>query len=99
MAGNVSYTYDALNRLTGATYGDGTVIEYRYDAAGNRISQLVQAATTDFTLTVSKAGNGTGTVTGAGIHCGSDCTERYTAGTSVTLTATPDAGFTFSGWI
>jgi hypothetical protein len=34
----------------------------------------------------------------AGINCGADCTEPYTNGTSVTLTATPAAGSTFSGW-
>ncbi len=52
------------------------------------------------TLTVSKAGNGTGTVTSvpAGINCGADCTEGYNFGTQVTLTATPDTGSTFAGW-
>jgi len=53
-----------------------------------------------FALSVSKAGTGAGTVTSspAGINCGADCTEPYTNGTSVTLTATPTAGSTFAGW-
>ncbi|MGI8822179.1 MAG: InlB B-repeat-containing protein [Acidimicrobiia bacterium] len=53
-----------------------------------------------FTLTVSKAGTGSGTVTSnpAGVDCGTDCTEAYVSGTSVTLTATPVAGSTFAGW-
>jgi Tol biopolymer transport system component len=53
-----------------------------------------------FTLTVTKAGTGSGTVrsTPAGISCGSDCTEAYTSGTSVTLTARAGTGSTFSGW-
>jgi lysophospholipase L1-like esterase len=51
-------------------------------------------------LTVTKAGNGGGTVTSApvGIACGADCTEEYTYGTAVTLTATPDTGSYFSSW-
>lgn len=50
------------------------------------------------TLTVTKAGSGDGTVTGTGINCGGDCTEPYTTGTAVTLTATAAAGSTFTGW-
>jgi hypothetical protein len=33
-----------------------------------------------------------------GINCGGDCTETYTAGQVVTLTATAGTGSTFSGW-
>jgi hypothetical protein len=53
-----------------------------------------------FTLTVTLAGTGTGTVTSdvAGIACGADCTQAYTTGTVVTLTATPAAGSVFAGW-
>ena len=51
-------------------------------------------------LTVSKAGDGSGTVTSspAGISCGATCSHRYAHGTSVTLTATAAAGSDFSGW-
>src|SRR4030095_15375590 len=42
-----------------------------------------------FTLTVSKTGNGDVASTPAGISCGGDCSELYTSGTSVTLTAHP----------
>ena len=51
-----------------------------------------------YTLTVSKTGTGSGTVTDTGINCGTDCSEAYNLGTSVTLTATPDANSTFAGW-
>ena len=56
------------------------------------------------TLTVVLAGAGTGRITSgpAGIDCGVDCSEAYTAGTVVTLTATvsgPDAANTmFAGF-
>ncbi|MBI4824806.1 MAG: InlB B-repeat-containing protein [Nitrospirae bacterium] len=49
-------------------------------------------------LTVTKNGTGSITSNPAGINCGSDCSETYSSGTSVTLTATPATGFTFTGW-
>ena len=52
-----------------------------------------------FTLTVTPPTHGT--VTGAGIACGtggSDCTETYDYGTGVVLTAAADTGYNFGGW-
>ena len=40
-ADNITHTYDSLNRLTRTDYGNGNVINYTYDAAGNRTSQTV----------------------------------------------------------
>lgn len=37
-------------------------------------------------------------MTGPGINCGFDCTQSYTHGTSVTLTASASAGSSFTGW-
>src|SRR5207302_10246571 len=56
-----------------------------------------------FTLTVSKGGTGTGTVTSAdgGISCGPTCAAAsapYDGGTLVTLTASASGGATFGGW-
>ena len=51
-----------------------------------------------YTLTVSKTGSGTVMSSPAGINCGADCSESYTSGTSVTLSATPASGYTFGGW-
>jgi uncharacterized repeat protein (TIGR02543 family) len=64
-------------------------------------NDLVSAVFTAFpTVTVTKMGTGTGSVTSTpnGINCGSTCTYSYAPGTSVTLTATPDAGNSFVGW-
>jgi alpha-tubulin suppressor-like RCC1 family protein len=51
-------------------------------------------------LNVTKAGLGTGTVTSvpAGIACGSDCSETYSANAPVTLAAVPATGSVFAGW-
>jgi len=44
IAGSVTNTYDNLGRLTKATYSNGVVITYVYDAAGNRTSYVVTGA-------------------------------------------------------
>ena len=43
-AGSVTYTYDTLGRLKTATYSNGVVIQYVYDAAGNRSTVTVSGA-------------------------------------------------------
>ena len=50
-------------------------------------------------LTVSKTGDGSGTVSGPGINCGLDCEEHYSTDMTVTLTAEPSPGsvFTWTG--
>lgn len=42
-ADTITYQYDELNRLIRVEYSNGTVIEYNYDAAGNRITKVIQA--------------------------------------------------------
>ena len=43
-AGSAVYKYDSLGRLSTATYNNGAVITYVYDAAGNRTSYTVSGA-------------------------------------------------------
>lgn len=54
----------------------------------------------EVSLSISKIGDGIGTVNSspAGISCGSTCTAGFSGGTTVTLTANPSFGSTFSGW-
>ena len=53
-----------------------------------------------YNLTVNKTGQGAGPVISnpGGIDCGVDCFESFNYGAVVTLTATPNAGYVFSGW-
>jgi hypothetical protein len=52
------------------------------------------------TLTIRKGGCGSGTVTGPGIDCGSDCSATVTRGTTFTLGSNPDSGSVSAGmWI
>jgi hypothetical protein len=69
---------------------------YRYYAN----ALMLKAKYDQFTLTVTKDGTGTGTVTTdvGNIDCGTTCSDTYDYGTVVTLTATPAADSTFTGW-
>ncbi len=53
-----------------------------------------------FRINYTKAGDGAGAVVSnpTGINCGSDCTYAFASGTTVTLTATAQAGSVFTGW-
>ena len=68
-----------------------------YDPARITIS-VDPAGVPRFTLALSKIGNGTVSSSLPGIDCGSDCDERYPAGTLVTLMAAPEPGWQFRGW-
>ncbi len=50
------------------------------------------------TLDVAKVGSGTVTSDPAGIDCGATCSADFPENSSVTLTATPDAGWLFDQW-
>jgi RHS repeat-associated protein len=45
----INYGYDALNRLTGATYTSGSSYSFTYDKVGNRTSQNVGGVNTTYT--------------------------------------------------
>ena len=92
-------TYTVTNLTDGVTYYFALTA---FDTEGfesdksNEVSYTPSAS--QFTLTVSKSGTGSGTVTATGISCGTDCSEAYTAGTSVSLTAAAAVSSTFTGW-
>ena len=93
VANTTSYTDSGL--------ADATTFCYRvraFNSTGDSTYTSVVCATTTATLTVAKTGNGSVTSSPAGINCGTDCSESYAGGASVTLTATAGAGSTFTGW-
>jgi hypothetical protein len=53
-----------------------------------------------YNLNVTKSGVGSGTITSSplGISCGTDCSQEYSYGMIVTLTASADTGSAFTGW-
>jgi cysteine-rich repeat protein len=103
----------ALN-LAGAVCGDGvkngpeacddgnTVTETACPSGQSSCSTCNATCTTALrSLSLLLAGTGAGAISSspAGINCPSGkCTALFTLGSSVTLTATPAAGSTFSGW-
>jgi uncharacterized repeat protein (TIGR01451 family) len=68
--------------------------------AATTVTANFGGGTTNFALTVTEAGSGTGTVSSApaGISCKPTCSANFASGTAVTLTATPAEGSTFTGW-
>jgi len=44
LAGSAINSYDSLGRLIKVTYSNGVVVNYVYDAAGNRTSYVVTGA-------------------------------------------------------
>jgi hypothetical protein len=74
---------------------DGVV---RMDGDRSCHASFVPDTGTSYTLRVGRTGSGSGTVSGPGISCGSDCSEVFPSGTVVALRAAPDTGSTFDGW-
>jgi alpha-tubulin suppressor-like RCC1 family protein len=90
-------TISATGRAIGIGRGVTTISVT--DSAGNTASALLTVRTME-TLTVTRSGLGTGTVTSApaGINCGTACSAAYLDGTTVTLTATPGTLSVLVGW-
>ena len=86
----------------GACTGTTTTCRVTMSGARSATATFAKSATTTttYTLSLGKSGTGTGTITSSptGVSCGSDCSQDYTSGTVVTLTAAPAAGSTFTGW-
>ena len=75
-----------------------------YIGEGNRSRVLIYrrplAVPPTISLTITKTGAGSGTVTSfpAGISCGATCSATFASGTGVALTTAPAASSFFAGW-
>jgi chitodextrinase len=95
----------AATTFTDSAVSAGTAYRYRVraaDAAGNLsgYSNTASATPPRFTLSVSRAGAGAGSVTSSppGIACGGTCSASFPGGATVALTATAASGSAFAGW-
>jgi alpha-tubulin suppressor-like RCC1 family protein len=79
--------------------GRGTATIGVSDAFGNNGSTTVTVRQL-LTLSLLRQGDGSGSVTSApsGIDCGATCSGQFLSDSPVTLTATPAASSTFTGW-
>jgi len=90
-------TIDATGLATGRSGGSTTITATDGSGASASTTLTVRDLVA---LSVVPAGTGSGTVTSSplGITCGTDCSEPYDRGTSVTLTAAPATRSIFIGW-
>jgi YD repeat-containing protein len=80
-AGSINYVHDGMNRLIKVVYGDGTWIEYIYDANGNRTEKRIHVDTTAPITTASPVGGIFITAQSVTLSCtdgsGSGCEKIY----------------------
>ncbi|MBI2459338.1 MAG: cadherin-like domain-containing protein [Parcubacteria group bacterium] len=86
--GPVNATLVSITPADSQWLSNGALIEFTMNFVSN------------YSLTITKSGAGSGTVTSApaGIDCGATCSASYVNGTAVTLTASPAVGSAFTGW-
>jgi phospholipase C len=93
----VTITPTAASGFNFAGFGGGcTGSSCKLVLSSNQSVSATFTAAAQLTLTVS--GSGTVASTPAGIRCPTACTASFNPGTTVSLSATPAAGFTFSGF-
>jgi probable HAF family extracellular repeat protein len=92
-SGNGTVTY-AVAANTDSTSRSGSI------TIAGQVYTITQTGVKQFTLGVSKTGEGSGVVKSAGskINCGTICSALFNANTVITLSATPSSGSAFSGW-
>jgi Fe-S cluster biogenesis protein NfuA len=85
---------------SGSCSGSASSCTVTLGSASQSVGATFAIAVQYFALQVASNGNGTVTSTPAGINCNGStgCSQSFTSGTAVTLTATPASGYVFSSW-
>ena len=83
---------------SGACSGSNASCTVSMTQARSVSATFAQNSVSNYTLSVSKSGSGSVASSPSGINCGTTCSASYVSGTSVTLTASPASGYSFSGW-
>jgi hypothetical protein len=105
----LSYDYSLLadSPAIDAGTNDGVAVDKDIDGNprivdgtgdGNAVVDMGAYEFLEALLVIVKQGQGLVIGTPGPVHCGSACTAGFLAGTEVTLTATAETGWAFSGW-
>jgi uncharacterized repeat protein (TIGR03803 family) len=97
---SASLILDSSGNLYGTTAYGGSHGNGNNGEIGGTVFEIVNSTITDYKLTVTTAGTGSGSVSSSpsGIDCPSTCSANFASGTVVTLTQTANSGSTFAGW-
>jgi len=103
---DISSASNSAYELVAADVGNTIDVVLTYSDMGSTIESLTSAATgiiqglAQFTLSTTTTGPGSGVLSSspAGIDCGTDCSEGYDDGSSVTLDHEAVTGSTFISW-
>ncbi|MDM8559212.1 PKD domain-containing protein [Candidatus Parabeggiatoa sp. HSG14] len=106
---NKQYVKNTLVTLQAEPSADSIFVGWTNACSGANICQvsmteaqnvtaIFNIVSTFYPLTISKNGNGSGTVVGEGIDCGMTCAGQYAENWKMQLTAIPDSSSSFAGW-
>lgn len=96
-AGTSNVILDTVARTLTFTISDNSECDSD-PTVGTIKDPLAVTSAAGYNLSVNTTGKGKVTSSVGGINCGFVCIDSYIPGTAVTLTATPAADYSFTGW-
>ena len=108
---SVTSSQGAIVTLNASAPSNGVFTGWSGDCAGTSLTcnlfvnnqmNVTASFASVFSLSIGRSGSGTVTATPSGtdraINCGSTCSAKFIQGTSITVSATPAPGLSFTGW-